>query len=335
MVDRLFAMWQVINPNSFIEPAAQLEGTFTYAAKTVEDGNSRKYLCIHRNFRSLTHKALTPLHTDTSGDFWTSFNARDINTFGYSYPELWNNATNSSLSVSDVQASINTLYGNSATVPSLSSRSPGEVNSKKKVVGRTPVTSAPLVNNATTPNGARREYITTIRADRNGLGQSFSVFVFLGPYDENQSRNWIYEPNLVGTQGFFANLGAPNSTNPLMSSGTVPLTTSLTEKVECGELEGLGVNEVSTYLKQNLRWQVRKVRYLSLLSRLVIVTNTHAQADGSVVPADQAPGLKVGVVSANVEPATAPDKFPVWGSFVSHTHSTEGLAGGLCPGEAP
>ena len=42
MIDRLFAMWQVMNPNSFIEPAAQMSPTFTYAINTIEDGDSRK-----------------------------------------------------------------------------------------------------------------------------------------------------------------------------------------------------------------------------------------------------------------------------------------------------
>ena len=43
MVDRLFALWQAINPDSFIEPAAQTDPTFTYAVNTTEDGNSRTY----------------------------------------------------------------------------------------------------------------------------------------------------------------------------------------------------------------------------------------------------------------------------------------------------
>lgn len=59
----------------------------------------------------------------------------------------------------------------------------------------------------------------------------------------------------------------------------------------------------------------------------------NVQANGCVVPANEVPGLKVGVVSADVAPATAVDDFPVWGSFTSHPQITENLAGGLCPND--
>ena len=51
-----------------------------------------------------------------------------------------------------------------------------------------------------------------------------------------------------------------SSDPPVVASGTVPLTRTLAAKVEDGELEGLGPDEVSAYLKLNLRWEVVKAR---------------------------------------------------------------------------
>ncbi|KAL9079513.1 MAG: hypothetical protein Q9157_001625 [Trypethelium eluteriae] len=258
MVDRLFALWQVINPESFIEPAVQWQPTFTYAANTTEDGNSP--------------------------------------------------------SISDIQAAVNNMYGRSSAASSLYSKSLSRFHSEERGTEASPTTEEASLANATTSTGARRQYITTIRADKMGLGDSFSVYVFVGPFNDGDSSGWRSEPNLVGTHGFFANLGGMKTEVPLMASGTVPLTSALADKVESDELSGLGVEEVSIYLRQNLSWRVMK-------------------ADGCVVSSNDVPRLTVGVVSADVQPAPTMDRFPTWGPFTSHPNITEGMAGGLCTGE--
>ena len=119
--------------------------------------------------------------------------------------------------------------------------------------------------NATTKTGARRQYIATIQAQKNGLGDSFSVYIFIGSFDEKESSHWRFEPNFVGTHGFFANPGFINYGTPLTGSGTVPLTNALVSRVEKGELTGLGPNEVSIYLKRNLKWRIMKVRHFDIM----------------------------------------------------------------------
>jgi len=52
------------------------------------------------------------------------------------------------------------------------------------------------------------------------------------------------------------------------------------------------------------------------------------QFDGSEVPPDQATGLEVTVVSAEVEPAVSDDEFPRWGAFTPLTGITRGRPGG-------
>jgi tyrosinase len=40
MIDRLFAIWQALYPDSYIEPGAQTQGSYWYNEGDVLDGNS-------------------------------------------------------------------------------------------------------------------------------------------------------------------------------------------------------------------------------------------------------------------------------------------------------
>jgi hypothetical protein len=42
MIDRLFAMWQALYPNSYVEPQSQLASNFWYSAGNVLDVDTRK-----------------------------------------------------------------------------------------------------------------------------------------------------------------------------------------------------------------------------------------------------------------------------------------------------
>ncbi|KAF4964229.1 hypothetical protein F66182_18085, partial [Fusarium sp. NRRL 66182] len=58
-IDRVFALWEVLNPNSYVEPMGDTYGTFVLEAGTVEDVNTPLY----------------PFHrSDDPNDFWTSGN---------------------------------------------------------------------------------------------------------------------------------------------------------------------------------------------------------------------------------------------------------------------
>ncbi|TVY38862.1 Tyrosinase [Lachnellula subtilissima] len=95
-IDRLFAMWQVINPDSYVVPTPATADTYNFKAGDTLDSQS----------------ILTPFH-DTSGNYWNSDTARDTHTFGYSYPE-----TNggSDVDVKDqVLKAVNALYGDKTT----------------------------------------------------------------------------------------------------------------------------------------------------------------------------------------------------------------------------
>jgi tyrosinase len=55
-IDRLFAMWQAINPKSYVVPEQTVNGTYTQEVGSTEDVETQ----------------LKPFHQGVDGDFWTS-----------------------------------------------------------------------------------------------------------------------------------------------------------------------------------------------------------------------------------------------------------------------
>ncbi|EPE27541.1 Di-copper centre-containing [Glarea lozoyensis ATCC 20868] len=94
-VDRQIAMWQAIYPNSYLTPANTTSGTWTITVGDVLDENT----------------ALTPFTQGDGRTPWTSKAARQIKTFGYSYPDVpdWL-FTNPRALAANVTARVNKLY---------------------------------------------------------------------------------------------------------------------------------------------------------------------------------------------------------------------------------
>ncbi|KAI9048358.1 hypothetical protein LZ554_008150 [Drepanopeziza brunnea f. sp. 'monogermtubi'] len=93
MIDRVFAMWQAINPDSYVVPEPAIFNTFTASFGDTQDVNT----------------PLTPFHKDLSGAFWTSDTVRTTEVFGYTYPET---AKYDGINVrNQVIAATNKLYG--------------------------------------------------------------------------------------------------------------------------------------------------------------------------------------------------------------------------------
>lgn len=99
-VDRLFAIWQAIYPDSYTTAEADAEGTFTNAPGEIEDVNT----------------SLTPFHSDTVGTLYTSATARLTRPFGYAYPEVVDWGVNASQLSSNTRAAINKLYNPTGSV---------------------------------------------------------------------------------------------------------------------------------------------------------------------------------------------------------------------------
>lgn len=92
-IDRLWAIWSAINPDSYVIPLKNDQGTFAQPAGTVEDINT----------------PLLPFRNEGSG-FHTSATVRDMKSFGYSYPEIVDWGVSATELASNVRTEVNKLY---------------------------------------------------------------------------------------------------------------------------------------------------------------------------------------------------------------------------------
>lgn len=105
-------MWQVIHPNSYVEPQRTARGTYTTRAGSNETESTD----------------LTPFYQD-SNSFWHSDGVKATETFGYAYPETqsWNYKTGGEYQAS-VNAAIARLYRGSSLATIIASSSPGNLS---------------------------------------------------------------------------------------------------------------------------------------------------------------------------------------------------------------
>lgn len=99
-VDRLFAMWQVLYPNSFVTSQVNIRGTFTDPPGSTENSDT----------------ALTPFHSAEPGSLYTSNTARYTKPFGYTYPEIVDWSVSADQLASNVRTKLNTLYNPSSNI---------------------------------------------------------------------------------------------------------------------------------------------------------------------------------------------------------------------------
>ena len=162
---------------------------------------------------------------------------RATGAFSSTYPELVGGNS------SDLAATINSLYGPSATP-------------QKRGLAPRAVAGAPSFT-------GDRQYMTNIRVRKYGLGTSFSVYIFAGgePAAGADPSTWSSHPAFVGINGVFA---GPTTNEPakaqVLANGVVPLTAALEALLENDALSGMDEQAVGVYLQDNLYWRVKTVR---------------------------------------------------------------------------
>ena len=269
-VDRLWSMWSTSYPNTYVTSNPSAGSTYTYPAGTVIDANF----------------GLVPWRKNTSRGLLNSNDVRNTTTFGYDYPETGSDATAAS-----VRFAVNALYGPS-TIPANTTSTKRGLEERAK--------------------GGEYNYIVNIVSQKFQMNGSYGVYIFLGD-PGNDASAWPTSDKLVGLHAVAANLA--NEANTGMSSmnlpitGTVPLTTTLRQKVASGALANMEPSTVEPYLQQNLEWRV-------------------AMFDGTYVPVSDVPDFSVTVVTSQVQAANAADEFPKWGDFSTMANATSGKEGG-------
>ncbi|KAF7896062.1 hypothetical protein EAF00_006077 [Botryotinia globosa] len=207
-IDRLIALWQAVYPSTYVEPTQQRAGTFTIQAGSTQDQNS----------------PLTPFHRDTSGNFFSSADVRNVERLGYSYPEIINHPDNTTL-----QQNIAALYSSPPT------------SFKRRQAATT--TSLP------------RDYLVKIDLPWTALNGTYSVGVFLGK-SSAQPDAWAKDPAYVGMH---ATLGTQSmAPNDVIASSNVHLTDALIKKHDEGVLPDLNEDTIINYLTANLEWKAQQ-----------------------------------------------------------------------------
>ncbi|KAG8810691.1 hypothetical protein FRC17_002833, partial [Serendipita sp. 399] len=119
-VDRIFALWQALHPDSYVVKQVNGRGNFSTPAGT-EEGSSPPNVSHMRRIDLMTD-INTPLQPfrKPDGQFWTSAEVRDTRTFNYTYPELerWSQLGRQE-KISRLATDINGMYGRSAPIASI------------------------------------------------------------------------------------------------------------------------------------------------------------------------------------------------------------------------
>ncbi|KAK5171504.1 uncharacterized protein LTR77_004649 [Saxophila tyrrhenica] len=297
-VDRIFAMWQAINPNAYGASQVAPHNTWTIAKGTTQDANS----------------PLTPFYRDASGSsFWTTTDVQDWTVFKYTYPEF----VNSDGSSSAIQSYVKALYGPTATATAGSSKRTAMPSSPEDWLSAVKPTGLPslpdflppgLLSSLSAPNGSTYEYVANIQAPRYALGGSYYIFLFLGSPDSEEPTTWINDDHLVGPMGVLAQdtMKGANVT----VAGSIPITRALTTKIQSGLLGELSQMIVTPFLENALEWRI-------------------LGPDGTSVDPESIPGFEVSVYAST---ATDPDdKFclPEWSEFIPLPSVTKSKKGGF------
>lgn len=156
-MDRLMAIYQYRYPDTWVEAASQYKATYYYKANSIQDANS----------------PLEPFHMNAKGDVWTSNLIRNWTSFGYTYPEVAGNPSNSTLT-----STINKLY-------------------KPQTQGLDSSNSTGGPSGPATNSSARAtDWNAQVRMPAD-IQVSYSVRCFLGEPSSDPSQ-WATDPNYIG-----------------------------------------------------------------------------------------------------------------------------------------
>jgi tyrosinase len=237
-VDRLFALYQAIHPDRYIEPA--IAGTGNY---WIKEGS--------------TVDANTPLlpFWNSPTTFWTSNEIKDTRVFGYVYPEtqIWNYYTQEEYGTA-INATIARLYGSSTMARLTATPDDSTVTAKHGL----------LVD-----EGAFVDWVIRAQGKQAEMPSTFVVqFFLLGDFSSDP----------VTEIGSWTVLSAQHEHDPegsekrkRMSSiqpdltGMVSLTDTLLDEIIAGKMYSLHAGDVVVHLDRRLSWKVVAVRGLSRL----------------------------------------------------------------------
>ncbi|KAM5345308.1 hypothetical protein ACJ41O_011170 [Fusarium nematophilum] len=291
MTDRLVAMWQVLNPDSWMTPMPAGETSFTTTKGEMQDSTT----------------PLTPFFASDDGTFWTSDMSRTTEAFGYAYADTDSSNTQGQQLRDELIKKITKWYGESSLVGlqakkrrlsrHFPARRPVKPRGEHFHGGRPNVRidaeDPPFA--LVVKNGWYTEWVANVQVNVEALDGNFQVHFFFGepPSDRGQ---WNFASNLAGTVAIFAMNRQTGSET--MISGTAPLTSALMKMVAAGEIPNLEPRVSKPFLRETLQFRV-------------------LGSDGEEVDPREVAGLYVGISSSQVKTPEKDTELPKWGPMVS------------------
>jgi tyrosinase len=229
-------------------------------------------------------KASTPLYPfrPTPTTWYDSDTMKQTKDFGYYYPETAGTTYPiNETAKKALRAKISALYPSPARLLVMSKRGLDEAEKtllpKANIVKSVEGAPAPAAVTATASRKLKDlipaddkylEWLVNIKAEKHALGGDYSVLIFLGPPDDTQPSQWQFSPLFVGAFypfGQSKETGCANCQDAQRDhtniTGQIPLTLALMERYLVGIIPDMQNSTVVEYLKVNLHWRVRKVRF--------------------------------------------------------------------------
>ncbi|KAJ5404736.1 hypothetical protein N7465_006020 [Penicillium sp. CMV-2018d] len=231
-VDRLFAIWQALNPKSWFDPPLPAHG---------HDANGKPIPGPPYCPDPKSDNPLPPFRKNSHGEYYSSDSARSTEKLGYTYPELLPE------NIKNLKARLGKKYGQHL----LHLKKP--VDDKGKLI--------PGIGDETFP-----DYLINVEYDRFAFGgEPYTVSFYLDTYN-NQSQS--LERYVLGS---FYNFTAPvvpdcenckaQESNAARSKAQVPITLPLQELVRNSDLPNAHSMEnlhVEALLQDQLKYSVTK-----------------------------------------------------------------------------
>ncbi|KAB8292555.1 hypothetical protein EYC80_008264 [Monilinia laxa] len=356
-VDRQFAIWQALNPNSYAINKTSTDGTFSITSGTQE----------------ISSTPLTPFNNATGKTYWDSDGVRNTATFNYAYPETqqWKYPTVKQYQTS-VLAAVQALYGatsnqfmqlmgiQTADAPQQATAQSKQVvadgsNAAQKPIGdgdgpssgghnflsnilhRNPNKSKsadtarggedfeseigkPFKTSTSTAPIKYREYIANIRAPKHILHQTYRVRIFLGDFDSDPTT-WATEQATIGTFSSFGKDPQTTGCGKCIKDEARSLMISGTVPLTPILLKLYQKGDLGSLETENVIPYLRQ----NLHWRVTL-------ADGTEIDRGEVQGLKISVVSTEV--SCAQGGFPEYsGHYEVHSEVTGGRPAGLGEGD--
>lgn len=289
MADRLIAIWQILNPKSWIQPMAAGETSYNSLKGTLQQADT----------------PLTPFLKSHDGAFWTSDDSRTTEAFGYTYADTDPFLAARSNFRGELARKITLWYGGSSPVALRTRPSPGpgtepfgsmvardgHFKSFRPNV-RPDAVDPPL--ESIVQQGQYTEWVANVHVNVEALDGSFTIHFFAGEAPINPGE-WEEARNHMGSVNIFAMDRNTGSQSKI--AGTLPLTSGLMKLVAIGAIPNLDPTVVSPFLHGVLQFRV-------------------IGSDDAEVEPHRVDGLFVGVSSSEVTMPQTDLELPSWGPSI-------------------